>query len=59
MEKFSEKEQSQVRTIEHDGPPIEETGDMVLQMHLNGTPQNDTNAVTELPPPNNRVSVIV
>ena len=58
VEKFSEKEQSQVRTIEHDGPPIEETGDMVLQMHLNGATQNDTNTVTELPPPNNRVSLI-
>ena len=58
VEKFSEKEQSRVRTIEHDGSPVEETGDMVLQMHLNGTTQNDTNTVTELPPSNNRISLI-
>ena len=60
VEKFSDKEQSQVRTIEHDGPraPVEETGDMVLRMHLNGAIQNDTNTVTELPPSNNRISLI-
>jgi UDP-glucose 6-dehydrogenase len=66
---FCEKGQSQVRTVEYDGPPVEEEeiGDTMLQMHnsaLRAT-QNDTDnvtnfkvAVTELPPPNTRISII-
>ena len=64
----SEKVQSEVRTVEYSGPQVEEKiGDAILQTHLNGAivsasvqnqPEVNINAVTELPPPNNRTSYI-
>ena len=66
----SEKAQSEVRTVKYSGPQAEEKiGDTILQTqtHLNGTivsasvqnqPEVNINAVTELPPPNNRTSYI-
>ena len=60
-ETFSEEVQSHVKTVEYSGPPVEEEiGDTMLPIRAVQSQPDvaNTKTVTELPPPNTRMSWI-